>query len=247
MHWSDSAIILAVRRHGETSAILRVFARDHGVVAGVVKGAFSKTNWGIIQQGNLVSASWSARLSEHIGMFKLEPQRSHAALIMQDEEKLAMLTSACALLEQALPERHPYPRLYDHFLHLLEDFSWHGYIHFEMLILAETGYGLDLTCCAATGQTHDLIYVSPKSGRAVSREAGEPYKDRLLRLPRFLSPRESGESAVRLDAHLHGDVNNGLTLTAYFLEHWLLEPHGKKMPPARQRLKQILYKAAESL
>lgn len=243
MHWSDNAIILSVRRHGETSAIIRVLAQQHGVVAGVVRGAYSKTNRGMVQLGNLVSAGWSARLSEHIGSFKLEPLKSHAALIMQDEQKLAMLTSACALLEQVLPERHPYPKLYDHCLKLLDELSWRSYIHFEMLILAETGFGLDISACAATGRRDDLIYVSPKSGRAVSREAGEPYKDRLLKLPQFLIL-----SAIATTESNNGDeISNGLALTGYFIEHWLLEPHGKKIPPARQRLKQILYKAAETL
>ncbi len=258
-------MILAIRRHGETSAIVRAFARDHGVVAGVVRGAYSKTQRGIMQLGNVVAASWSARLPEQMGSFKFEPQQSYAALVMQREEKLAMLTSACALLEQSLPERHPYPVLYDAllaFLGLLSEEDrhialWQAYIRFELLMLAESGYGLDLTRCAATGQTDDLLYVSPKSGRAVSREAGEPYKDKLLKLPTFLchpgegrDPRQSTGKNHGMDASLrwHDEqIADGLLLTSYFLEHWLLEPNGKKLPPARSRLQQILYKTAESL
>ena len=257
MHWSDSAIILAIRRHGETSAIVRVFARDHGVVAGVVRGAFSKSQRGIMQVGNCVAASWSARLPEQMGSFKFEAQRSFAAHAMQQEHTLAMLSSACSLLEQALPERHPYPALYDALLMFLENLStgesqhslWQDYLRLELLMLAETGYGLDLSSCAATSKTTELIYVSPKSGRAVSREAGDPYKDRLLKLPPFFRPREGSDPAdgQELAPSLGVDLKDGLALTGYFLQHWLLEANGKKVPPARARLQQILYKAAESL
>jgi len=191
MQWNDNAIILSVRKHGENSAVVRMLASEHGVYAGVVKGVTSKSNRGIFQPGNVVNATWNARLSEQLGMFKTELMTPHAAHLMQDPAKLAALTSACAMVEIALPERHPYPRLYALFLQFLADMHesdrWmENYISLELDLLAEAGFGLDLTQCAATGRTDELIYVSPKSGRAVCREAGEPYKEKMLPLPGFL-------------------------------------------------------------
>jgi len=191
MHWTDTAIVLSARKHGENSAVVRVFARRHGVFAGVVKGATSKANRGVIQPGNIVSATWQARLSEHLGLFKCELLEANAALIMQDAARLTALSSACAVVESALPERHPYLRLYGIFQSFLatlrEDGNWpEAYVMLELDVLAEAGFGLDLSQCAATGATEDLMYVSPKSGRAVSRDAGEPYKEKLLALPEFL-------------------------------------------------------------
>ncbi|MEQ1705990.1 MAG: DNA repair protein RecO, partial [Rickettsiales bacterium] len=196
MHWSDAAIILSSRKYGESSAVVRVLAREHGVFAGVVRGANSKNNRGIIQSGNVVSSQWQARLSQQLGTFKLELLEAHAAHIMQDDGKLAALSAACTITEIALPERHPYPKLFSalhEFLHTLtaSDNWQQDYIKYEVLLLAESGFGLDLSECAATGVTDDLIYVSPKSGRAVCREAGEPYKDKMLPLPAFLLGKES--------------------------------------------------------
>lgn len=237
MNWSDAAIILSVRKYGENSAVVRVLTREHGLYAGVVRGVTSKNNRGIIQAGNVVSAAWNARLSEQLGTFKIEMMEALVAHLMQDATKLAALTSACSLLELALPERHPYPRLFlafHEFLHRLiatenlEENWWEDYIKLELEILSECGFGLDFSECAATGVTTDLIYVSPKSGRAVCREAGEPYKNKLLPLPSFLLlPHHKGERE---------QIFAGMTLTGYFLEHSLLVPHGKKLPIARQRL-----------
>lgn len=233
MQWTDDAILLSARKYGENKALARVFARSHGVYAGMVRGATSKTMRGIIQPGNALNVAWNARLSEHVGTFKVEPLKPFAALVMQDKLKLAALTSACALIEVALPERHPYPRLYSEFYAFLEYLAEHedwqeGYVRLELAILAESGFGLDLTHCAATGSKENLTYVSPKSGRAVSAEAGEPYKEKLLPLPSFLGGCDEGE------------ITAGLRLSGHFLEHWLIEPHGKKTPAARARLYQLL-------
>lgn len=240
MHWGDNAIILSVRKHGETSAVVRMLAREHGVYAGVVKGVTSKSNRGIFQLGNVVDAKWSARLSEHLGMFKTELVTPHAAHVMNDAAKLSALTSACAMVELSLPERHPYPRLYELFLQFLVDMHdndhWlEDYVSLELDLLAEAGFGLDLSRCAATGTTEELIYVSPKSGRAVCREAGEPYRKKMLPLPGFLLPSPGGGSLGNIEETLAG-----LRLSGYFLTHWLLEPHNRKLPPARARLLQIL-------
>lgn len=239
MQWSDTAIVLSARRHGETSAIVRFFARDHGISGGVVRAAQSKANRGIIQPGNVVSATWQARLAEQLGTFKAELLEAHAALIMHDAARLAALTSACLLLESALPERHPYPHLYAVFQSLLtilrdgEDWQ-ESYVRFELALLAESGFGLDLARCAATGGSDDLVYVSPKSGRAVSRGAGAPYHEKMLPLPGFL--RGPGQKK-RSEA---AEILAGLQLTGYFLAHWLLEPHNRKLPAMRSRLQKLL-------
>ncbi len=243
MHWSDAAIILSSRKYGESSAVVRVLARDHGVFAGVVRGANSKNNRGIIQSGNVVSSNWQARLSQQLGTFKLELLEAHAAHIMQDAGKLAALTSACTITELALPERHPYPKLFSalhEFLHTLtaSDNWQQEYIKYELSLLAESGFGLDLSECAATGRTDDLIYVSPKSGKAVCREAGEPYKDKMLPLPPFIIPSPNPEP--RIPNPEYKEILVGMQLTGYFLEYSLLAPHGKKLPAVRTRLQNIL-------
>ena len=239
MQWTDTAIILSSRRFGETSAVAHVLTYNHGVHGGIIKGAFAKSNRGIVQPGNVVNATWNARLSEQLGTLKCELQTANAALLMQNPSRLAALTSACALIEQALPERHPYPHLHRillEFLSLLHtsDHWQEAYVHLEIEILAEAGFGLDTTECAATGRTDDLIYVSPKSGRAVCREAGEPYHNKMLPLPAFLLPH------YKKNRVQPAEILAGLQLTGYFLENWLLTPHNRKLPAARARLAQWL-------
>jgi DNA repair protein RecO (recombination protein O) len=232
MQWADAAIILSARKYGESSAVVRVLTREHGLFAGVARGANSKNNRGIIQPGNVASANWQARLSAQLGSFKLELLEAHAAHIMQDAAKLASLTSACALVETALPERHPYPRLFSNFhefLHILDSTeNWQqDYVKFELSLLAESGFALDLSECAATGGTSDLIYVSPKSGRAVCRDAGEPYKQKMLPLPQFLLPNklplpnlppQAGEGKSKSPLPAGGRVREGVNLVQYARE-----------------------------
>jgi DNA repair protein RecO (recombination protein O) len=201
MQWSDVSIILSTRKYGETSAVVRVLTRDRGVFSGVFRGAYSKNNRGMLQAGNVVSAAWNARLAEQLGTFKLELMEAHAAHIMHDGAKLSALSSACSLLEMALPERHPYPKLFadfHEFLHILNSGeNWEEeYIKFELSLLSEAGFGLDLSECAATGVSENLIYVSPKSGRAVCADSGEPYKGKLLELPEFLAPMGTRKSPL---------------------------------------------------
>jgi DNA repair protein RecO (recombination protein O) len=244
MHWTDTAIILSTRKYGENSSVVRLLARQHGVYAGIVRGIHSKANRGVIQPGNIINCTWQARLSEQMGSFKCELLEANAALIMQDAGRLAALTSACGVIEASLPERHPYTRLYglfQAFLAVLRDGeNWQEeYVRLELELLAEAGFGLDLSECAATGVSEDLIYVSPKSGRAVSREAGEPYKQKLLELPQFLL----NSSLARNE-----EILAGLRLTGYFLDSWLLTPHNRKLPVTRQRLVDIIkeYNGAEA-
>jgi len=231
----DNAIVLTVRKHAETSALVAVFTETHGVYKGAVRGAFSKNNRGLYQPGNHVAMHWSARLSDQMGSIKAEMIKPYSALIMPHAGALSLLSSACTLLATALPERHVYQNLYKALMHLLTHLTYAPeecmaeYLRFELLLLAETGFGLDLTSCAATGTRKELVYVSPKSGRAVCAEAGKPYHDKMLPLPAFLL-REKNEVPTS------EEIAQGLRLTSYFLEHWLFEALHRKLPPARTRL-----------
>lgn len=237
MRWSDQAIILVIHKYGETSAVVKLFSREYGICAGTVRGASGKVKRGIYQPGNIVQAVYSTKLPEQLGNFHCEMEEAVVAFVMTDSAKLLAMSSALALTELALAEHDPHPVLYDHLYYLLQrlkhDLPWHQeYVQLELTILKESGFGLELGSCAATGSCEDLIYVSPKSGRAVCAEAGEPYKDKLLKLPKLI--RDSGFGIQ------DSDLLDGLTLTGYFLEHRLLEAHHRKMPLARTRLAALL-------
>lgn len=230
MDWQDDGIILSVRKHGESSAIVNVLTRAHGRHAGLVRGGSGKRLSGILQPGNKVQARWHARLAEHLGTYTVEPMRAYAANALSDAKRLAALTSACALIEAALPEREPHPAILDALEVLLtsldDDSVWPViYVKWEIGLLSELGFGLDLDHCAATGSMDDLTYVSPRTGRAVSTAAAAPYKERLLPLPAFL-----------LDSSVEADIATGLKLTGYFLENHVFQHRDTEMPPARRRL-----------
>ncbi len=230
--WQDQSIILAVRRHGENGAIVSLLSREYGRQSGYIRGASSAKNRGTLEIGNIVDANWRARTSDSLGYLTLELSRSTASRIMQDALKLAALQSACALCDQALPEKEGHVGLYDGLaalLDILENDIWaQGYVMWEIALLKELGFALDLSRCAAGGDSGTLSYVSPKTGCAVSYEAAQPYKDKLLPLPEFLKlvGKQSGEK----------DVITGLNLTRYFLEHWVFVHHSKGLPEARHRL-----------
>jgi len=241
MHWRDEAIVISVRPHGETSVILEVLARAHGRTLGLVKGGRSPRVRPAVQPGNLVSAGWRARLSEHLGNFDVELMTGYAARAMASREALAMVTTMC-FFAKFLPERDPHPALFDAMLGVLdaleEPAAPLAYARFEMLLLEEMGFALDLSECAATGATENLIYVSPKSGRAVSAEAGKPYKDRLLPLPAFLL---DGSAAIA-----RHDIADALRLSGFFLEKHLREAAGVGLPDERGRIvAQILRMSAD--
>lgn len=233
MEWSDEGMILSVRPHGETGAVLELFTRQNGRHLGLVHGGRSRKLRPILQIGNHVEASWKARIADNLGHFALELRKSYAALVLDDAAALAALTSIAALA-RLLPERDPHPNLFEVTLFVLgyldEQEVWPALlVRWELALLEELGFGLDLTTCAATGATTDLTYVSPKSGRAVSAAAGEPYKERLLALPQFLAGRApEGVSAA--------DVAAGLALTEHFLLARVLRPRDLAMPEARNRL-----------
>ena len=233
MEWRDEGVVISVRTHGETSAVAEVFTRQHGRHLGLVHGGRSRRMRPVLQLGNQLDVEWRGRLAEHLGHFKLELRRGVAAVAMGSAVRLAALTSLCSLL-RLLAERDPHENLYEVTLFVLgyldDDKVWPALIvRWELALLDELGFGLDLNECAASGARDDLIYVSPKSGRAVSREAGAPYKDRLLALPAFLTKGAAEDVGST-------DVAAGLALTAHFLETRVLRPREETLPEARTRL-----------
>jgi DNA repair protein RecO (recombination protein O) len=229
MEWRDEGIILAVRNHGETSAIVELLTGLRGRCLGLVRGGRSRRLRPVLQPGNSVLAHWHARLEEHLGNLTVEPVSLRAGFIMDDRFKLAGLATLAAQA-QMLPEREPHPRLYEASRIVLDaiedDDVWPMlFVRWEMGLLDELGFGLDLATCAATGQSDDLHFVSPRSGRAVSRLAGLPYGDRLFELPGFLG----GQAVTKPD-----DVIAGLRLTGHFLERHVFGPRAIAMPQARQ-------------
>jgi DNA repair protein RecO (recombination protein O) len=233
MQWSDEGVVLSVRPHGEAAAVLELFTRQHGRHLGLVHGGRSRKLRPILQTGNHVDAAWKARLADNLGHYALELRKGFAALLMEDAAALAAMTSMAALA-RLLPERDPHPNLFEitlFVLGFLDDRAvWPALlVRWELALLEEMGFGLDLASCAATGQSTDLIYVSPRSGRAVSLEAGEPYKDRLLALPAFLRGGTAG-------AVSEADVSAGFALTGHFLESRVLIPREMSLPDARSRL-----------
>jgi DNA repair protein RecO (recombination protein O) len=233
LDWTDDAIVLSAQRHGENSLVVTLLTASHGRHAGLVRGGQSARSRGTWQTGNRVLARWGARLAEHLGTLSGELAHSPLASLLDEPDRLAALSAAAAVADVALPDREPCPGAYESFdalLHAIErkpDWS-EQYVAWELALLAELGFGLDLSSCAATGTADDLAYVSPKSGRAVSREAGRPYADKLLPLPGFLAHRGANaraEPAALVD---------GLFLTRYFLRHHVL--HDRPLPAARERL-----------
>jgi DNA repair protein RecO (recombination protein O) len=238
MDWTDEGIVIAVRRHGESAAILEAFTEGHGRHAGVVRGGGGRRLAPLLQPGNLLSLVWTARLEEHVGSFRVDPVATVAGAIMADRTALAALASLASLIGAALPERAPHPDLYgatrDLVLALARAPDWpERYARWELALLDELGFGLDLGRCALTGSVEDLAYVSPRTGRAVAQEAGAPWAARLLPLPAFLS---GGERS----AEAHG-VGAALALTGHFLEA-RLAPHLPRgvLPPARARAVALL-------
>jgi len=236
MEWTHDGVVLSARKHGETSSIVKLLTRDKGRHAGLVRGGAGKRQRGILQPGNLVHAHWRARLAEHLGTLTCELSHAYAAPILQDAPRLAALSAACAVADGAIPERQAHAAVFDGLIALLDALggkAWPSvYVKWELGLLRELGYGLDLSRCAATESTDDLVYVSPKTGRAVSASAGEPYKKSLLTLPPFLlSDSIEGGPA---------EVSDGLGLTGYFLERHVFAAHEKALPAARRRLAERL-------
>lgn len=239
MEWRDQGVLLSMRPHGESSAIIEVFTAAHGRHVGVVRGGGSRRMGAMLQSGNQLDLTWRARLDDHIGVFAAEPLQARAG-ILADRLALAGLNAVCALLHVALPEREPHPLLWRMTIALLDRLNsvqpWvPDYLRWEMGLLEELGYALELTSCAVSGSRDDLAFVSPKTGRAVSRAAAGEWAQRLLPLPAMLlgqGPAMAGEAA------------QAMALTGHFLNR-SLEPvlNGRPLPEARARLLQLLIRA----
>jgi DNA repair protein RecO (recombination protein O) len=229
MQWTDEAIVLGVKRHGEANAIAELFTREHGRHLGLVRGGFGSRLKPVLQPGNSVSATWRARLDEHLGAYTVEPVLSRTGSMFAARHSLFAVTHLAGLV-RLLPERDPHESVYSDLVAILDHIDDANAIaahvaRFELRMLSELGFGLDLSSCAATGVTDDLVYVSPKSGRAVSREGGEPWADKLLRLPMFLNDPGVVPSP--------DDLADGFVLTGHFLERHVLQARGLAMPDAR--------------
>jgi DNA repair protein RecO (recombination protein O) len=230
MQWSEHGIVIGTRRHGETDVILEVMTAGHGRHLGLVKGGRSRRLRPVLQAGNTLALTWRARLDEHLGNFRAEPVVERSVELMSSRVATFGLALAAAHL-RLLPERDPHPRLYEALAVMLDcldrpALAGELMVRFELLLLDELGFGLDLESCAATGSRKELIYVSPRSGRAVSREAGAPHAEKLLALPAFLAERAGGtDNPVGLE--------EGFRLTGYFLERHVHEPRGLGLPDPR--------------
>jgi DNA repair protein RecO (recombination protein O) len=232
MEWTDNGIVLGVRRHGETSAIVELLTADHGRHLGLVRGGSSSRLRPLLQPGNTLRAVWRARLDEHLGTYTVEGLQLRAAALLASAHAVYGVTHLAALV-RLLPERDPHGMIYELMEQALDRLSDPSeaaidLVRFELAMLGELGFGLDLSACAASGSREDLIYVSPKSGTAVSRAAGEPWRDRLMKLPSFLLA--SGASDEPFSAE---DVRVGFALTGLFLLRHVLEPRGLQHSEAR--------------
>jgi DNA repair protein RecO (recombination protein O) len=240
MEWTDEGVVLGVKRHGETSVILELMTRAHGRHLGLVRGGSGARLRGVLQLGNAVRATWRARLDEHLGLYTVEGSNLRAAGFLAAAHAVHGVTHLAAL-SRLLAEREPHASIYEALqtiLDRLDDPRVAGWMiaRFELDFLAELGFGLDLSVCAATGAKDDLAYVSPRSGRAVSRAAGEAYRDKLMRLPAFLHSEHAAESA--------SDLADAFALTGFFLDRYAFAPRGLPLPEARAHFVTALTRVA---
>ena len=243
MRWADKGIVLGGRPFGETSVIAEIFTCEHGRTFGLVKGGRSRRNRPLLQAGNILDTEWRARLDDQLGVFTVELVRSSSALVWDDPRALAALNTLAAHL-QVLPERDPHRRLYEAAAAYLEHAAEPGFaarlVRFELLLLDELGFGLELRSCAATGTAENLVYVSPRSGQAVSSAAGAPYRDKLLRLPAFIK-------GADVQTPHDQDIADGFALTGHFLKQHVFEPQGWSLPQARNDLLHLMARHSERL
>lgn len=243
MQWQDRAIILGVKRHGETSVIAEMMTRERGRHLGMVRSGRSRSMQPVLQPGNEVEVTWRARLDEHLGEFRVEPLTLRAARLMETATAVYGVQAMGALL-RLLPERDPHPHLFEALEVILDNLhnaadAGELFVRFELSVLNDLGFGLDLNECAATGSRTDLVYVSPKSGRAVSRDAGAPWADKMLALPPFLSTSQNRAAD-------HDSLNAAFRLTAFFLHRHVYEPRGVEASSARDGFVQSALKALKA-
>ena len=240
MRWESEGIVLGFSLHNEKSYILEVFTKEHGRHKGLIRGIHSKNLRSTIEPGNEVKALWSGRLETHLGNFTIEPIKAWSSLILSQKDKLAALSSLCSLVSLTMAEKQPNDLIYYKSKEMIkkivsESDEWiKEYIHWELELLSEIGYGIDLSKCAVTSKKDELVYVSPLSGRAVTLEGAGSYKDRLIKLPKFVLSKASDCD--------NNDIVDGLELTEYFLRKRFFEPNNLNFPQSRNRLKEIFNK-----
>jgi DNA repair protein RecO (recombination protein O) len=239
MEWIDEGIIISSRPHGESGALVCALTSQRGRMHGYIRGQIK--NSAIIQSGNMVQIRWRGRTDEHLGTFSLEMIKPLPSIVTEQPSRLKAWVGLAAMLDWTLPEREPHSDLYVELQNVIRSFNndnWmEDYIKFECNLLSRMGFGLDFSRCAVTGLNENLAYVSPKSGRAVSETEGLPYKDKLLRLPEFLRPDGVFSKASR------NCLYEGLKITGYFIEKYILLPHSRKLPEPRKSL-EIMLKCA---
>ena len=245
MEWIDEGTVLGVKRHGETSIVLELMTRAHGRHLGLVRGGSGPRLRGILQPGNEVRATWRARLDEHLGHYLVEAANLRAAGFLDKAHALHGIIHLAALC-RLLAEREPHTAIYDAVQAILDRLDEPRAVapmiaRFELDFLAELGFGLDLAACAATGAKDELVFVSPRSGRAVSRAAGEPYRDKLMRLPVFLRQGQENETAPPSP----GDLVDAFALTGFFLDRHAFAPRGLSLPEARAHFVTALTRHAQ--
>ncbi|TNE28967.1 MAG: DNA repair protein RecO [Alphaproteobacteria bacterium] len=230
--WEDRGVVVSVRPHGENAAVVTLLTENHGRWAGYVHGGQGSKHRGTLQIGNMVTAEWQARVSDGLGQYKLELERPWPSLVFDNRRKLLALQAACAVADQTLPEREPCPAVtagMDAFLETLlaeEDVFLPAYIYWETGLLRALGFGLDLSCCALTGEEENLAYISPRTGRAATAAAAAVYKDKLLPLPSFLCGGKDWTEE---------DICDGLNLTGHFLRHRVFAATHRDLPEPRLR------------
>ena len=242
--WTDRGLILSIRPHGERNAVANLLTSENGRHSGLVRAYDAASKRGTVQIGNLVQAQWRARLSEQLGTYQLELVRNPSAVFLDDAIKLAGLSSCCVILDVSLPEREANVSLWQATIALIDIIcladnleDWLAfYVKWEMNLLGQLGFGLNLNSCAVSGLTDDLIYVSPSSGRAVHREHAGRYADRLLNLPCFLQPGLATESISETA------LMDGLNLTGFFVHRRLFSLIHKELPLSRLRLAHLVSK-----
>lgn len=230
MDFHEEAFVLSARTHGDTGAVVDMLTETNGRRSAYVAGGASRKMRPFLQPGARVVADYRARTSDHLGAARLEPMGEGPSALFDDALALTGLAAAAGVAQGALPEREPHPGVFLAFEALMAAFVmpsvWPAiFVRFEAGLLEDLGFGLDLSRCAATGTADDLIYVSPRTGRAVSREAGAPYADKMLTLPPFMLGAQAGL--------IEGDVKDGFDLTGHFLEQFVFHPQNKPLPPAR--------------
>lgn len=240
MQWTDDGLILGVRRHGETSVVVELFTRAHGRHHGLVRGGRSRRLRPTLQPGNTVRATWRARIDDQLGAYAIEPLDARVGRLMERADALHGIVHLAGLL-RLLPERDPHESLYEAAEIVADHLDDPGtapalIVRMELAVLSELGFGLDLGSCAATGATGDLAYVSPKSGRAVGRDAGAPYAEKLFALPPFLYARGANASPTSQD------IDAGFAITGHFLDARVWGPRGMKPPDARMAYLALLAK-----